>query len=148
MADGRTSYTKQVIAGIVIALAAGGSAPWWLSALLNHNDGTGGGGGGGGGHVVENQTCGNASISLSQGSGPSGTQIVITGTGFPSNEAVDVIFSTEALAPARTDDQGGFRDEVVVPGTFDAFAPQQFSITATTKPTVCFDDAPFQLTSS
>jgi hypothetical protein len=90
--------------------------------------------------------CDDASISLSRGSGPSGTEVVVSGGGFPSDEAVRLRFHTEELLPSRTDAGGAFEVEVVIPGTFDPFAPQQFTLSAVTSPTVCAGSAPFELT--
>lgn len=87
--------------------------------------------------------CDDPQLSLSDGSGPSGTEIVVSGSGFPGDRNVDLRFHTEALAPGRTDGEGSFEASVRIPGTFDVFAPQQFSITATAN--VCSQDAPFQL---
>jgi hypothetical protein len=92
------------------------------------------------------QPCADASISLSRGSGPSGTEVVVTGRGFPSDEAVRLRFHTEELLPSRTDAGGDFEVTVVIPGTFDPFAPQQFTVSALTTPTVCSASVPFQLT--
>jgi len=91
--------------------------------------------------------CDDPSLSLSTGSGPSGTVVAVRGTGFPGDERVDLRFHTEALVPARTDDEGTFEVDVTVPGTFDAFAPTRFELSATTRPTICTSTAPYQLTS-
>jgi len=93
---------------------------------------------------VPTGTC-EPGLSLSQGSGPSGTTVVVTGTGFPSGESVELRFHTEVLLPAQTDAEGGFSVPVVIPGTFDFTAPSQLSITATTSPTVCSKSVPFGL---
>lgn len=146
MAEQRRSYVKEIVVAVVIALLAGGSAPWWWAALFDNSPQPPPNGPTGNGIHTGGLPCEDPSISLSRGTGPSGTQVVVRGSGFPADEAVDVRFSTEALPPARTDTDGTFKVEVVVPGTFDAFAPQQFEIVATTTPTVCFDSAPFQLT--
>ena len=90
--------------------------------------------------------CVDASISLSRGAGPSGTEVVVRGRGFPSDEAVKIRFHTEELLPSRTDASGAFEVEVVIPGTFDPFAPQQFTLSAVTTATVCSASVPFQLT--
>ncbi len=91
--------------------------------------------------------CVNPKISLSKGKGSSGTKVTITGTGFPSLADVTTRFHTEAMAPARSDEKGTFEGKVVIPGSFDPFAPQQFDIVAsTTSPTVCNASTPFQLT--
>lgn len=97
--------------------------------------------GGGGG-----SPCSNPAISLSHGSGPSGSAVTVTGKGFPNDEKVSLRFHTEELTPARTSSAGEFSVGVRIPGTFDAFAPQQFSITAVTTPTVCSDEASYRLT--
>jgi hypothetical protein len=142
----RTSYVKEIIIAVVIALVAGGTAPWWWTALFGDS-----------GPPTEGPSistsgqqvpCRDASISLSSGEGPSGSHVIVRGTGFPSDEAVEVRFHTEQLPPARTDAEGSFKDDVIIPGTLDAFAPQQFEITATTKPTICSDSNPFLLTTS
>jgi hypothetical protein len=91
--------------------------------------------------------CTHPKISLSKGKGPSGTKVTITGTGFPSNADVETRFHVETMAPALTDEKGAFEGRVVIPGSLDPFAPQQFDISAsTTSPTVCSARAPFRLT--
>jgi hypothetical protein len=92
-------------------------------------------------------TCSGPKISLSKGKGPSGTKVTITGRGFPSNADVETRFHTEAMAPASSDENGAFESRVVIPGSLDPFAPQQFEISATTtSPAVCSARAPFRLT--
>jgi hypothetical protein len=94
----------------------------------------------------KDRLCVDASISLSRGSGPSGTQIAVRGKGFPSEERVTLRFATEEMLPSRTDADGAFEGKVVIPGTFDAFAPMQVMLVAETSTPVCFASAPFQLT--
>ncbi|MCL3860411.1 immunoglobulin domain-containing protein [Actinotalea sp. K2] len=89
-------------------------------------------------------TCTDPSISLSDGSAPSGTQVVVTGRGFDTDSTVTLRFHTEAMQPARTDDEGSFEAAVVIPGTFDPFAPTQLTVTAATGP--CAAATPFGLT--
>ena len=84
-----------------------------------------------------------ASLSLSRGRGPSGSIVRVSGAGFPPNEEVELLFHTEFLPSARTDSSGAFRARITIPGTFDAFAGQQFQIFAAT-PT-CGDRAQFFL---
>jgi hypothetical protein len=99
-----------------------------------------------GGERSENgpsRPCADPQLSLSTGSGPSGTSVTVAGSGFPSARSVELRFHTEQLAPARTDEAGDFRVDVRIPGTFDPFAPQQFEITAVTLG--CHDSVPFQL---
>ena len=91
-------------------------------------------------------TCQSPALSLSKGSGPSGTHVVVNGTGFPSNQSVEMRFHTELLAPSQTSADGSFKVEIVVPGTFDSFIGQQFTIRAVSTPSVCSKDAPFKLT--
>lgn len=91
--------------------------------------------------------CDDPTLSLSKGSGPAGTVVSVRGGGFPGDERVELRFHTEALVPARTDAEGTFLVDITVPGTFDAFAPSQFEISATTRPTICTSGATFRLTS-
>ena len=87
--------------------------------------------------------CDDPQLSLSDGSGPSGTEVVVRGSGFPGREDVDLRFHTESLTPARTDDGGNFEVNVRIPGSFDPFAPQQFDIVASAD--ACSDNIAFQL---
>ena len=90
--------------------------------------------------------CTDATPSLSKGTGPSGTQVTVTGSGFPGDRDVDLRFHTEAMAPAHSDAEGHFKAHVTIPGTFDFAAPAQFDIVATTAGGGCFASRPFQLT--
>jgi len=144
VADSSSNTVKGIVGAIIVALVASGTSPWWWNALFNRGDGS---------NVVPSSDhptigliCDSPTLSLSRGSGPSGTEVIVTGKGFPPDRDIDLKFHTEDLAPAQTDGQGTFEANVVIPGTFDAFAGQQFQITATT--TGCFKSTPFQLTSS
>jgi hypothetical protein len=139
----RRSYVKEILVALVVAIVAGGSAPWWWSAIFDSKPAESSKQQE---EIKDFRPCRDPSLSLSRGSGPSGTHVTVRGRGYPSDEEVDVRFHTEALPPARTSDEGEFSDDVVIPGTFDAFAPQQFEIRAVTRPTICSDAAPFQLT--
>ena len=90
--------------------------------------------------------CGEPSLSLSKGSGPSGTRITVKGSGFPSHESVELRFHTEEMLPERTDSSGQFSASVTIPGTFDFAAPFQFYIQALTSPSGCSGTTPFRLT--
>ena len=90
--------------------------------------------------------CAAPTLSLSKGSGPSGTHVVVSGSGFPANEPVEMRFHTELLPPSQTGPDGTFQVEIVVPGTFDSFVGQQFTISAVTSPSICHKEAPFKLT--
>lgn len=83
----------------------------------------------------DSQACSPATVapklSLSTGSGPSGTHLAITGHGFCPNQNVQISFHTEQIANAQTDHDGAFSVPATVPGSYDAFAPQQFTITTT-----------------
>jgi len=69
------------------------------------------------------------------------------GTGFDAREQVEIRFHTELIATAEGDCDGAFSGvHARIPGTFDAFAPQQFEITATGKSSARSASAPFQLT--
>lgn len=84
-----------------------------------------------------------ASISVSDGSAPSGTTITVTGSGFLADEEVELRFHTISLTPGLTNADGGFEQDVRIPGDFDGFAPQQFALRARTG--ACSDDVSFQL---
>lgn len=87
--------------------------------------------------------CGEPAIALSDGAGPSGTAVLVTGSGFRGSSSVDLRFHTESLTPSRTDADGRFEQEVRIPGSFDPFAPQQFDIVAATG--ACSARTPFRL---
>jgi hypothetical protein len=90
---------------------------------------------------------GTATLSVSSGSGPSGTEITLSGTVFGGSEAVEIRFHTESIATARADGNGVFSGvHARIPGSFDAFAPQQFDIVATGESTERSASVPFQLT--
>ena len=89
-------------------------------------------------------SCDDPTIRLSQGRGPSGTEVTVTGTGFDPDSDVDLDFHVTSMAPGHTDGRGSFTADVVVPGDLDPFAPKQFSIVVHTG--ACSDSAPFELT--
>ena len=141
---------------VVVGLLAGLAAIIGLVVQL-WPDGDGDSRGGGNGDSEESPItpitttddfarCVEPALSLSVGSGPSGTEVVVSGTGFPDDQAVDLRFHVEPLPPSRTDTEGSFQVAVTIPGSLDAFAPSTFQINASTSPTVCFADATFELT--
>lgn len=69
-------------------------------------------------------------LGLSTGRGPSGTLVAVTGNGYCPDAVLEIRFHTRAIGEARTDGDGEFSVEVTIPGTFDAFAPAQFDIIA------------------
>jgi hypothetical protein len=88
-----------------------------------------------------------ASLSISHGSGPSGTNVKLSGHGFGSNETVDIFFHTEPIATARADGSGDFSDvRARIPGSFDVFAPQTFEIQAIGRSSEKSAMVPFRLT--
>jgi hypothetical protein len=89
----------------------------------------------------------NPTLSLSTGAGPSGTEVTVTGSDFCAGETVTIRFHTEQIATARADDDGRFGTPARVPGSFDAFAPQQFHIVATGEESLRSARVPFRLTS-
>jgi IPT/TIG domain-containing protein len=89
---------------------------------------------------------GPASISLSRGTGPSGTEITVSGRNFTPGEEVTVRFATTEMGRAIADSAGGFALNVRIPGNQDPFAPKQVSIVATGQQSAKFADAPFDLT--
>jgi hypothetical protein len=85
-------------------------------------------------------------ISLSQGQGPSGAKVTVTGTGFSAGEIVDIRFSTEKIGETQVGDEGDFTANVTIPGSFDAFAGNQsFDISATGRGSSRHASQPFRL---
>lgn len=89
----------------------------------------------------------NPTLSLSTGTGASGTELTITGADFCPGELVTISFHTEQIATAQADDDGIFRTAARVPGSFDVFAPRRFNIIATGEESLGTARVPFQLTS-
>jgi hypothetical protein len=89
---------------------------------------------------------GPAKISLSRGSGPSGIHITVSGENFQPGEEVEIYFHADQIGIATVDSSGRFSQNVKIPGTYDAFAPQQFQITATGNTSIKSASRPFRLT--
>ncbi|MGH9281228.1 MAG: TIR domain-containing protein [Acidimicrobiales bacterium] len=87
---------------------------------------------------------GNPAVTISPDSGPPGTQVTVTGTGFGANETVDVRFHASEVGTTQADAAGAFSLVVTVPNT--PFRNQQFDIGASGKRTVRHDSAPFMVT--
>jgi len=98
-------------------------------------------GGGGGG-----PNTGPASISLSDGSGPSGTELTVSGENFQPGEEVKISFATTEMGRAVADNDGRFELSVTIPGNQDAFGSHQVDIAANGQQSIKHADAPFQLT--
>ncbi len=88
---------------------------------------------------------GETTISLSKGQGPSGSTLVVSGSGYSAGEQISILFHTETIALARADSAGTFEATAKVPGTFDAFGTQQLTITAVGNSSARHARAPFQL---
>lgn len=66
------------------------------------------------------------SIELKPSSGVAGTQVTVTGTGFPTNKVVSIRFRTEQVGSNVTDDNGQFTAPIIIPSK----SPGSWSITA------------------
>lgn len=71
-----------------------------------------------------------AQLQLSDGKGPSGTELTIRGLRFCPAERVEILFSTDTLQFAEADADGAFETDVRIPGTRDFAAPTQVDIRA------------------
>lgn len=87
---------------------------------------------------------GDPSVTLSTASGPPGTAVTVRGTGFGSDETVDLDFQAAEVGTTRTAADGSFSVVVTIPDT--PFRNQQFDIVARGKRTYRFDSAPFTVT--
>jgi hypothetical protein len=88
-----------------------------------------------------------ASLSISRGSGPSGTIVTLRGSGFEPGETVQLRFHTDEIATAHVGRHGGFRGvHARIPGSFDVFAPMQFEIVASGTSSAKSAEVPFELT--
>ncbi|MFN2503804.1 MAG: hypothetical protein ABR540_06155 [Acidimicrobiales bacterium] len=80
------------------------------------------------------------SITLSQGSGPPGTEITVSGSGFDGGETVRIRLHTTEVAKVEVDDDGSFSGvAIVIPdigfdGQFDIIASGDRSIRFTREP--------------
>ena len=124
-----------LVLGIVLTLTQLG--------VLGSTGGDPGGGGAGGGSPLG----GDAKLSVSKGTGDSGTEIELRGSGFAPNETVEVLFHVDAIATTRADANGAFRDlRARIPGTYDFMAPYQFRIFALGQSSQRSATVPFELT--
>lgn len=88
----------------------------------------------------------NAALSLDRGSGPSGTKVVVSGSGFGHGDTVEIRFEVDQVGQVQAVGAGKFSTTVTIPGTYDAFGPGQHTITATGRPSIRSASAPFMLT--
>jgi hypothetical protein len=89
---------------------------------------------------------GPASISLSKGTGPSGTELTVSGRNFAPGEEVTVRFGATEMGRDVAGGDGGFELPVRIPGNQDPFAPKQVRIVATGGQSAKSADAVFDLT--
>jgi len=99
----------------------------------------------GGGPAASNPNA-TASISLSVGSGRSGTPVTVTGQNFAPGEEVTIRFQVDEVGSAIVDSGGRFSTRIRIPGSYDVFAPKQFDISADGKTSIKHASRPFQLT--
>lgn len=78
--------------------------------------------------------CEDADLSVTPGTGPSGTIVVLVGSGFSPDSEVDLRYSTATLPSAVADSSGAFTIEVEIPGNLDTFAPRDVRIVASSSP--------------
>jgi hypothetical protein len=84
-------------------------------------------------------------ISLSPGSGPPGTQILVSGAGFEANESVDIRLADGSVQETKADDRGRFSNvPIQIPSGWPFTGP--FHIVAEGKSSLMFDDAEFTVT--
>jgi IPT/TIG domain len=91
-------------------------------------------------------STGPATISLSRGSGPSGTEVTVKGSNFSAGEEVTIRISGEEIGVATVGSDGTFEQSVTIPGSFDAYGSQQHQITATGNTSIKTASRPFRIT--
>ncbi len=89
---------------------------------------------------------GTAEITLSQSSGPPGTSLTVSGTGFASGETVRIDLHVTELAKVTADTEGSFSD-VAVTIPEDWQFEGQFDIRATGDSSIASAREPFEVTS-
>lgn len=87
---------------------------------------------------------GEVDLTLSRTSGPPGTDVEVSGTGFAGGETVDVRFHTTTVGRETADASGAFSVAVKVPPT--PFRDQQFDFVATGRRSIRSARAPFEVT--
>jgi hypothetical protein len=81
---------------------------------------------------------------LSTSSGPPGTTLKLTGSGFRPGERVRVLFHTTEVGSARADARGWFGVPVTIPANWK-FRNAQFRIAATGEDSLRFAQEPFDV---
>ncbi|MGE5828411.1 MAG: hypothetical protein ACM30G_08615 [Micromonosporaceae bacterium] len=92
-------------------------------------------------------SSGEASVFLNRLSGPAGTVVNVSGTGFEAGETITIRFHTEQVGETTADAGGKFTNvPITIPDSFSKFAPQQFDIIAEGKSSISTASTPFTLT--
>jgi hypothetical protein len=85
-------------------------------------------------------------VFLNQLSGPAGTEVLVSGTGFGSEETVTIRFHVDVVGSTTTDSTGKFANVSITVPDLPGSGPQQFSVTAVGKSSVRHAEAQFTLT--
>jgi hypothetical protein len=86
-------------------------------------------------------------LALEPTSGPAGSQVSATATGFQPGEDVEIIFHAQTVAHGDADENGRFNVVFAVPQHYSPFAPQTFSVTAAGNSSARVAEELFNLTS-
>ncbi len=87
---------------------------------------------------------GNPTVVLSPSEGPPGTEVVVSGTGYGSDETVEILFHATEVGTTLAKPDGSFTATITIPDT--PFLNQQFDISVTGKQSIRHDSAPFMVT--
>ena len=87
---------------------------------------------------------GNPTVVLSTSEGPPGTEVVVSGTGYGSDETVEILFHATEVGTTLAKPDGPFTAKITIPDT--PFRNQQFDISVTGKQSIRHDSAPFMVT--
>lgn len=85
-------------------------------------------------------------VFLSKLSGPSGTEVNVSGSGFQPNETVTIRFHTDEVGSTTVDSTGSFSNIAVTIPDMPGSGPFQFSIVVTGNSSVRHAQAAFTLT--
>jgi hypothetical protein len=71
-----------------------------------------------------------AAVNLAPASGPAGTSVLVTLSGFGAREAIDIKLSSDRIASFTTDANGSVHDTITVPSSYASRAPLPLTVTA------------------